>query len=242
MSLIPSRYRALRRHDTVAIGLNLVATTITAVLGVLQFSEQATVWHWAGGGAIVLATAGYLVESAARSNSAHNAAERETRRRLARSLIEDLFKGAVPLVSKYPDKTAGVVFLPDATGVLVTEFTYNKKGKPDSNLKFGPLEGCTGHAWYTGEQTYADLAEATPAELERTWKLSPEYITLTQHLGGVVSTPIRAWDDPERMVGIVSVDCEEKNSDSGLTLQPSLDAALSLAASMACILDLAELV
>lgn len=102
---------------------------------------------------------------------------------------------------------------------------------------------CTGHAWATGEQTFADLSLATPSQLAETWKLSPEYITLTQHPQGVVSTPIRAWDDPERMVGIVSVDCEVPNSESGLTSQPSLDAALALAAaSVARILSLAELV
>lgn len=232
-----NRYRYLRRRDVSALGWNVASTGSAAVLAVLEFGDAANLLHWALGGTIVLGSTVNLAESAVH----RTAEEREKRRRLARSLIEDLYRGVIPQMSSCPDKTGGVIFLPDEHGVLRTAFTYNKKGRPDNNLSFRPLEGCTGHAWDTKAQTYADLEKTTPSQLQETWKLSPEYVTLTQHLKAVVSTPIASADDPNQYIGIVSIDSEVSASECGLLSDASLDVALQFAASVACILSLADL-
>jgi hypothetical protein len=191
---------------------------------------------------VVVAAVLAAVEALVRGNLTRDSAEREKRRRLARSLIEDVCAAAIRLMSSCPEKTAAVVFRPDQKEVLRTEFTYNKQDKPDRNLQFGRLEGATGHAWATGTQTVAKLSEVSEEELEQTWKLSPEYIRLTAHLKVVVATPIPSLDDPATLLGIVTVDSEVPDDQCGLTSEKSLDEALQLAKLLARILTLAELV
>jgi hypothetical protein len=232
----------LQRHDVVAIGFNFVSSSAAAVLAVLQFGERTSAWHWVLGGVSVLGATAGLTAAAMHGNRVRSAAERRKRSQLVRSLIEDSFRGTIAQMSRAPASTAGVVFLPNRAGELETAFTYNKQGKPDGDLRFKPYVGCTGHAWATKKQAFADLARATPKELETTWKLSPDYVARTTHLKAIVSTPMWAWDDPERLIGIVSVDCDVADEECQLGSPRSLNEALQLAKLIARILTLADVV
>lgn len=144
-----------------------------------------------------------------------------------------------------PDKTGCAVFLPDDIRdprVLDTVYAYNKEDAPDRELKLQPFQGSAGHAWAMRRQTVALLGEVSAFDLEQTWKLTPEQIRLTQHLKVIVSTPIWAWEDPDQLIGVVSVDSELEDSECRLSSPRSLSAALELAEMIARILSLADLV
>jgi hypothetical protein len=65
---------------------------------------------------------------------------------------------------------------------------------------------------------------------------------LTSDIKAIVSTPIWTSERPEHLIGIVSIDSTVGHGEGGLLSQESLDEALQLAAVMAQILELAELV
>jgi hypothetical protein len=231
----------LRQHDLLTLALNAVGWVAAAILTMLQFQTLSPLHFLVAVVMIIAPTAASLLTTM-RGNRARDVAEREKRRKLAGSVVEDACRIAIKSMSRCPEATGAVVFLPDESGGLQTAYAYNKRGKPDSNLQFEKYQGATGHAWGTGEQTIARLSEVPEDELAQKWKLSPEYIKLTEHLKIVVATPIWDWNDSERMVGVVSIDCEVPDEECGLTSPESTDEALQLAALLARILTLAELV
>jgi hypothetical protein len=134
-----------------------------------------------------------------------------------------------------------VVFLPDPSGVLQTAYTFNKADKPDSDLRFERHQGVVGDAWARRTQMVAYLDEVTEQDLRQTWKLSPEYISRTLYLKTIVATPIRSANDPDRILGIVSVDIDLPNDKCGIASEESQDEALQLARMLADIMNLSDL-
>lgn len=237
------RYR-LRAQDGAVLALNLVGTGAGAMLTVLQFPDP-TALHVLAGIIVVLGSVGAAAAALASANKLQDDASRATRKRLAASLVEDLCRATVKLASRCPDHTGMVVFLPsDQRGSNMLEATYefNKTGKADANLRFGKYEGVAGHVWATGEQAFARLSEVSPEDLRLTWKLSPEYVSRTAHLKVVVATPIWAVDNPEQLLGVVTLDSECADEECELTSDESLDEALQSAQVLAQILKLADLV
>lgn len=235
------RYRHLQRHDIAVLVLNAVSCSGAAALAVLQFADR-TMWHWLGGAVVALTAIAAALEAAGRGTRERDARERETRRRLAESLIEDSFEAAVRLMSRRPDRTGGIVYLPDEAGVLHPTFLYNKDGAPADHPSFEKWVGCTGHAWGERSQRSADLSEATDEDLATTWKLSPALIRQTRHLQAIVSTPVWTTEPPRRLIGVVSIDSEVPDAESQLLTPESRRRAQSHAAAVALILELAELV
>ena len=133
------------------------------------------------------------------------------------------------------------MYFPGEDGRLHPVYQHNKQGKPDENLAFAPLEGCTGHAWSREIQTWADLEHATERDLEMKWKLTPEMAKLTEHLNAVVSTPVLSRDQA-RVIGVVTVDCEAPNSDSSILSEGPTSRALQHARYLAGIIGLGDLV
>jgi hypothetical protein len=240
MLAILGRYR-LRRLDYLALACTLIGVSGTTVLTLAQFGSPS--WPLIVVGIVVIVvTVGGSALGLAVENEAQDARERATRRELAGALVEDLCRSTIRGISRCPAKTGAVVFLPDSDGVLASAYTFQKEQMPDRNLRFAKYEGATGHAWATGEQTWARLDEATEEDLARIYKLSPEYIRLTAHLKVVVATPIWSVDSPRRMLGVVSIDSEASPDASGLLSDESLEAALELAVGLARILTFAKLV
>ncbi|MGH2356133.1 MAG: hypothetical protein ACRDJN_31380 [Chloroflexota bacterium] len=233
--------RRLARHDRYALISTFGGAAFLTVLSVLQFQEP-TVVHWLLGFGGVLLTTGATGFQLVRGNIARNAKERETRRRLAEGLMEASFDTAVQLMSRRPDVTGGIVYLPDGGGVLRPTFLYRKEGEPEDHPSFEKWVGCTGHAWGERAQRSADLAEVTDDELRTTWKLSANTILLTRHLKVIVSTPIWTTESPQRLVGIVSIDSEVPDAECRLLSPKSRRQAQRHAAQVALILELAELV
>ena len=124
----------------------------------------------------------------------------------------------------------------------IPTYLYNKKGKPDENLAFAPLEGCTGHAWSREIQTWADLEHTTDQDLEMTWKLTPEMAKLTEHLTSVVSTPIFSSGSYEEARCPDTVDCEAPNSASYILSNETLDRAPQHARLLSSVLEVSNLV
>jgi hypothetical protein len=182
------------------------------------------------------------VDQLARAHQRDDEAQRERRRRIAEPLIEQVLAVAVRTVSATPDKTGAILFLPDATGVLCATFTYNKDRKPDRNIVFEERAGATGHAWWSGEQTVADLSAASEADLERTWKLTSEQVRVTAHVKAIVSTVLWSSTQPRRKLGVLSIDCEEPMDACRMSSDDALEVALSLARTAAYVLELADLV
>jgi hypothetical protein len=198
-----------------------------------------------GAAIVVLGTLSASAVALAAGNKAQDDAGRETRKRLAEALVEGLCRSTVKLASACPEQTGLVVFLPaGSAGMehLETAFSFNKKGRPDASLRFGRYEGVAGHVWATGEQAFARLDTVSEDDLHRTWKLSAEYIRLTAHLKIVVGTPIRAPDNPDRILGVVTLDSDVSDAECGLASEESLEEAAQCAHVLAQILTLAQLV
>jgi glucose uptake protein GlcU len=150
MLRIARRYR-LRRLDFLVVGLNLIGVSATTGLTLAQFPALTRPLVAAGAVAIIV-TVGASVVSLEIENEAQDAKERATRQELARSLVEDLCRTTVRAMSRCPEQTGVIVFLPDQSGTLQSTYTLHKEGKPDRDLRFAKYEGATGHAWATGEQ------------------------------------------------------------------------------------------
>lgn len=145
------------------------------------------------------------------------------------------------MVSRVPDKTGVMLFLPDDEGNLRATFTHNKDRRPDANLVFAPMAGATGHAWWSKNQVVADLSRTTPDDLQLTWKLTPEQVSVTADLRAVVSTPVWSNGMPRRMLGVLSIDCLEPLEVCGMADEEALRGALLSAGMAAYILELADL-
>ena len=144
-------------------------------------------------------------------------------------------------LSERPESTGATVYFPGEDGRLHPIYRHNKKGKPDENLAFAPLEGCTGHAWSREIQTWADLEHATERDLEMKWKLTPEMAKLTEHLTSVVSTPIFSLDHT-RKLAVLTVDSEAPNSASNILSGETLGRAPQHARLLSSVLEVSSLV
>ena len=106
-------------------------------------------------------------------------------------IIEDILRAAVHSASVLPGQTGAFLYVPnEENSKLVPKCSYNKEGKPDENIQFEKHQGCTGHAWGTNQQVFADLEYSDDEDLEETWKLTPNQIALTRHIKAVLATPI----------------------------------------------------
>lgn len=235
------RYRGLRKGDIQTLALSLTYLTTSTGLTLMQFAEVGVLHVLLGAIVIALGTT-ITAEPLVRGNQRRDREEQRKRRQLVEPIIESICQAAVREMSRRPDVTGCILYLPDKEGVLQTAFSYNKRGKPDAQLSFRALEGCAGHTWARGEQAVARLDPGNPDEPARTWKLSPEYVRLTAHVQVVVSTPIWSPDDANRMIGVITVDCEASDQECGIGSDESLGEALLLAAVVAHVLNLAELV
>jgi hypothetical protein len=159
-----TRYRHLRWHDVVALGLNTVSWAAAAVLSVLQFGDKTSAGHWLLALLVVVGAVGGVAESAVQSNVTRSASERRKRRLLAGALVEDAFGGAIRVMSKRPEETAGVLYLPDASNVLRPAFLRRKSGDVQDHLAWATWVGCTGHAWGARRQTWADVGRLEQGE------------------------------------------------------------------------------
>ena len=232
----------LSRYDWTALALTFVGSGASGVL-TLVLTPQSSVNMWAIALVVIIpvATAGSVAISLLAGNRKRSAEEREKRRLLARYLIEDYREIVVKDLSERPESTGATVYFPGEDGRLHPIYRHNKKGKPDENLAFAPLEGATGHAWSRGEQAAANWEDTTDEALRLTWKLTPEIVKLTEHLKATVSTPMFSRDQA-RVVGVVTVDCEAPNSVSGLLSEESVRGALQHAQHLSGILELGNLV
>ena len=232
----------LSRYDWTALALTFVGSGASGVLA-LVVTPQSNVNVWAVALVVIIpfATAGSVGVSLLAGNRKRSAEERATRRRLAHSLIEDYLETVVKDLSKQPESTGATVYFPGEDGRLHPTYRYNKQGKPDENLAFAPLEGCTGHAWSRREQATANWEDTTDEVLRLTWKLTPEMVKLTEHLNAVVSTPVFSRDR-SRVIGVVTVDCEAPNSTSGVLTEDSTGRALQHVQHLAGMLELGNLV
>ena len=237
------RYKRLRQHDIVALVANLGGWIAAATLTVKQFGSSAGPEHAALAAAMIVGPALAVVEGAILSNTQRSARERAKRTELAQSLVEDAFRTAVLLMSKCPERTGGVVYLPDPNDAdrLVPTFIHNKDGDPSEKLSWNKHVGCVGHVWATGKQHLARLSEATAEDLALTWKLTKQQIALTNDLKTILSTPIMSPDEPSRMVGVVSIDCTVPDDECDLSSDVASERAWLHATTVAEILLLAEL-
>lgn len=240
---LPRDIQLLSRYEWIVLSVSAAAVSANGIIAGLQF-DHPTPWHWILICAAVLLTTAVSAASLVRGSVIRDAAARQKRQQLARSLVEDAFKTAIAQMSKCPDQTGGVVYLPDSadSDLLVPQFCYNKPGTVEDQLTFRSYVGCTGHAWAMHEQTCADLADVAADELQRTWKLSPNQIKLTSDLKTIISTPIVSSGDPNRFLGVVSIDCRAPNSECDLLSHEARTRAKEHAAMVALILELAELV
>ena len=177
----------LSRYDWIALALTFIGSGPSGVL-TLVLTPQGSVNVWAIALVVIIpfTTAGSVAVSLLAGNRKRSAEERETRRQLARFLIEDYLEIVVKDLSEQPESTGATVYFPGEGGRLHPIYRHNKKGKPDENLAFAPLEGCTGHAWSRGEQAAANWQDTTGDILRLTWKLTPEMVKLTEHLNAGV--------------------------------------------------------
>ncbi len=230
------------RYDWTALALAFIGSGASGVL-TLVLTPQSSVNVWAVALVVIIpcATAGSVAVSLLAGNRKRSAEERETRRQLARFLIEDYLEIVVKDLSERPESTGATVYFPGEDGRLHPIYQHNKKGKPDENLAFAPLEGATGHAWSRGEQAAANWEDTTDEVLRLMWKLTPEMVKLTEHLTAAVSTPMFSRDRA-RVIGVVTVDCEAPNSTSGVLSEDSTGRALQHVQHLAGILELGNLV
>lgn len=156
-----------------------------------------------------------------------------------RATVEDLLSAAVQVMASRPEHTGAIVYFPDATGVLLPVFSHNKSGPLSELPSFEKWQGCTGDSWGRGTQMVADLAAAGAEQLTLTWKLTPAQIESTKNLKTVVSTPVRASEPPQRMIGVVSFDSTVPVGESGLSTPQALAAARQIATAVARIMELA---
>lgn len=212
----------LSRYDWTALALTFVGSGASGVLA-LVLTPQSSVNVWAVALVVIIpfATAGSVGVSLLAGNRKRSVEERETRRQLARFLIEDYLEIVVKDLSERPESTGATVYFPGEDGRLHPIYQHNKLGKPDENLAFAPLEGTTGHAWSRQGQAVQDLEGITNDVLEMMWKLTPEMIKLTEHLTAVVSIPILSPDRTQKLA-VLTVDCEAPNSASNLLSDETL--------------------
>jgi hypothetical protein len=230
-------------HDLIVLGLNFLSWTAGASLAVLQFPvESRSSGIYAGGVIMALAPSVVAIVTQISGNTKRSREELERRRKLATSIIEDLCRAVTKIMSACPDRTGVVVFLPTSSGVLQTTYTFNKNDRPDNDLQFEKHQGVVGDAWARGELMVGNLEEVTEQDLRQIWKLSPEYISRTSHLKTIVAVPIRSADDPEQIIGIVSIDSDLPNDQCGIASDESQDEALQFARMLAHIMKLADLV
>jgi hypothetical protein len=240
MKRLPGPYAHLRRRDALPVGLSFIGPGAATAVALLSMNPPTTLAFVIG----VIATVApglFTVDSLARTHQADDASEREKRRGLARLLLGEVFATAAQLVSTVPGKTGVMLFVPDNAGDLRVMFAHNKEGKPDSELVLTPPAGCTGHAWWSEKQTWADLSQVTDDDLAQTWKLTSTQIRLTTHIKAIVSTPVWSSATPKRKLGVLSVDCEEPMTVCGMADRARLDQTLAAATSTAYILELADL-
>ena len=232
----------LSRYDWIALALTFIGSGTPGLLTLALTAESnINVGTIALAVLIPLATTTAVLVSLIAGNRKRSVEEREKRRRLAQSLIEDYLAIVVKDLSKRPEATGATVYFPGDDGRLHPTYLYNKKGKPDEKLAFAPLEGCTGHAWSREGQAVANWEDTTDDSLEITWKLTPEMVKLTEHLTAAVSTPVFSRDQA-RVIGVVTVDCEAPNSASGILSEESISKALEHAQCLAGMMELGNLV
>lgn len=233
----------LHGHDLAVLALNCTSWSAGALLAVLQFPPDGrSPLVWGTATVVVLAATVGATLTQAQGNAGRDRLDRDRRRRLARSIVEDACRAAISGLSTCPERTGAIVFLPRGDGKLESTFTFNKRGKPDSELSFEKWQGATGHAWGVRDQVVALLDQAPASELRDRWKLTPDQIALTSRLKVVVATPIWSPEDPETMLGVVSIDSDVPNSECQLASEQSLDDAIELAQLLAHVLILADLV
>lgn len=239
------RYSCLKTGDVSILGLNAAALAASVSLNLAQFPER-SLFHWGFGLLAIVLPSLLLTETLVQSRNVQSEKEWKRRWELAQSLFEDACRATMPLMTKVPDRAGALVFLPEGSKagpqMLIARLKYNKQNKPDRDLRFERWQGCAGHGWARGDQMVADLAEVSEQELAQTWKLTPEQIAMTRHLRLVVSTPIRADGDPEKVLGMLAVDSEVDNDACGLKDVASLDEAWQLALLVGRILQHTEIV
>ena len=130
----------------------------------------------------------------------------QTYRDLAEASIEVLLRQSQALIGGETVGARSCLFLVGADNRLHIAYDVNMQDAPDRGISFAPLQGCAGHAWGMNEQTGADLRDATQEILRNIWKLTPDQISLTIHLRGILCTPVRDPDDPDRVIAVHSLD------------------------------------
>lgn len=156
----------------------------------------------------------------------------QTHRDLAEASIEVLLRQAQALTGGEQRGARSCLFLVGTDDRLHIAYDVSMQDAPDRGISFARLQGCAGHAWGMNEQTGADLRDANPEILRNVWKLTPDQISLTNHLRGILCTPVRDPDNPDRVIAVHSLDWISDLDPEGLptaTWDQLMDASAVLA-------------
>jgi hypothetical protein len=227
---------------TLQVGAWLAANAAGGLLPQLGWRPQQIEEVLVGGAiAFVGVTAWGLVESREKTDGEIKrltAQLREREREVGQALIDGLLEQITRVLGQPGLTTRCNVFLIGSDNRLRNAYHHGMANQPDRDIVFDKWQGCTGHAWGTGQQVAADLSKVSPDDLIQIWKLTPTQISVTRGLGAILSTPIEIGRD-KKIVGILSIDSDGNLETSKLGEPAALDIALQSAVLLARMLIMA---
>lgn len=147
----------------------------------------------------------------------HSFVRRFYSRDLARNFLSIFLDTMLPGIPRADEPAVGIrLNIMKLTGDRLQAVAWCRmENRQEINLKWTTRTGCCGLAVRTGRTVFGDMAEYKgreyaailyPQDKQPRWGLSEEHWSLVRDLGSVVSIPLFASKESDRVIGVLNVD------------------------------------